>query len=131
MSFLFKKNQIMAFTNTWTNNGLHRKFAGDISGDEILESNFEIHANPKFQKISYVIDDFIDITSLAMDREHLEIMAKTDDIISMTKGALKIALVVADDKGIKLAQTYKKITEDSLFQVEVFLSLDEALNWAK
>ena len=121
----------MASINTWSDNGLHRKFAGNVTGDEILESNFELHENPKFQKISYVINDFIDITSYAIDREHLEIIAKTDSIISMTKGALKTALVVADDESTELAYAYKKITEGSLFQCEVFLSFDEALDWVK
>jgi len=121
----------MAYTNIWKTNGLHRKFTGAITGDEFLESNFELHANPKYHKIDYVIDDFTDITSCTIDRRHLEVIAKTNDIIAMTKGTLKIALAVVGDEAISLAHAYKDITENSRFQCEVFLSLNEALDWVK
>jgi len=121
----------MAYTYIWETRGLHRIFSGDITGDEILESNFELHANPKYNKIDYVIDDFSGIASCAIDHSHLEVIAKTNDIIAMTKGALKIALAVVDDEAIALAHTYKKMTENSRFQCEVFLSINEALDWVK
>lgn len=121
----------MAYTNIWKPNGLHRKFAGEITGDEILESNFELHANPKYHTIDYVIDDFTGITSHAIDRNHLEVIARTNDIIAMTKGPLKIALAVVDDEAIALAHAYKKITKNSRFQCEVFFSLNEAFDWVK
>jgi hypothetical protein len=121
----------MPYINIWEPDGLYRAFTGEISGDEILESNFELHANPKYHNISYIIDDFTGATSCAIDINHLEILAKTNNIISMTKGNLKIALAVVDTEAIELAYAYKNITANSRFQCEIFLNLHDAKEWVK
>ena len=74
----------MPHTNSWESDGLYRHFTGEISGEEILESNFELHVRPEFQKINYIINDFTEVTGHSIEMGHTNIYATTDNIISTT-----------------------------------------------
>lgn len=121
----------MAHTNTWNENGLFRKFTGEISPEEILKSNFDIHVHPKFESINYIINDFTGVTDLVINAEHTKIYASTDDIISDTKGHLKIAIIAKLDAHIALANNYKEEMKNKFFKCEIFQTLKEAQVWAE
>jgi len=119
----------MPYTLTWESKGLYRKFTGDVSGDEILKSNFELHVDPYFQNITYIINDFTGMTGHSIDISHTEVYAKTDDIVSNSKGRLKIALVATQADHIDLANSYCDQMEDKLFECEIFKNIKDARNW--
>lgn len=121
----------MAHTNTWNKNGLFRKFTGEISPEEILQSNFDLHIHPKFESIKYIINDFTEVTELAINKDHTKIYATTDDIISDTKGNLKIAIVAKQDAHIALANNYRVEMKNKLFECEIFQTVKEAQKWAE
>lgn len=121
----------MPHTNTWASTGLIRKFTGDIKTEEILKSNFDTHENPDFETIKYIINDFSDVNEILINTAHTKIYASTDDIISNTKGRLKIAIVVDKDEHIALANNYRKEVKNKLFEGETFKTLNEARNWAE
>jgi len=119
----------MPHTNTWNNNGLYRQFTGNISGDEILESNFELHQNPEFHTIGYIINDFTQITGHSISLTHTTAYAKTDEIISNTKGRLKIAIVINQEALLVLAESYAAMMEGKLFECKIFGALEFAREW--
>jgi len=121
----------MAYTNTWEPEGLYRKFTGKISGEEIFVSNLELQNDANFQKINYIVNDFTEISGHTIAPSHTEIYAKTDDIISLTKGDLKIALVVDQTQisTIALAGKYCEQMKNKPFKCDIFPTLDEAREW--
>lgn len=119
----------MPHTNTWEQGGLYRKFIGKISGEEVLYSNYELHAHPKFQKILYIINDFSDVTAHSIEPPHTHVYALTDEMISATKGDLKIALVVTQDSLIALANSYREEMIGNRFECEIFQTVGDARKW--
>lgn len=119
----------MPHTNTWEPGGLYRKFTGTISGEEILESNFELHIDPNFQTIKYIINDFTEVTGHSIETAHTRAYATSDDIISNTKGKLKIALVVIQPSLLVLANSYREEMRGKLFECEIFQSSEDARKW--
>jgi len=119
----------MPHTNSWESEGLYRQFTGEISGEEILASNFELQAHPEFQKINYIINDFTEVTGHSIDMNHTKIYATTDDIISRSKGNLKIAIVVIQESLIDLALNYRELMKGMLFECEIFQSIEDARDW--
>ena len=124
----------MPFTTNWEPEGVYRKFTGNISGEEILKSNFQLHKNPEFLKIKYVINDFTDVTGHSIQPGHIEVYANTDDIISSSRipystGKLKIALVVHQEPFITMANSYRELMKDKLFECEIFNTVYDAKNW--
>ena len=119
----------MSYTNTWEPEGLYRKFIGEISGDEILESNFELHSNANFQTIKYIINDFTEVTGHTIEETHTKAYATSDDIISNSKGKLKIALFVTHSPLIALANSYRDHMRGKMFECEIFQSIEDAREW--
>ena len=119
----------MSYMNTWEKDGLYRKFSESISGEEILESNFELQIDPRFKDIKYIINDFTDVTDHMIQTEHTQTYASTDEIISHSKGRLKIAIVVTQDSLIALAKNYQEEMRGKLFECEIFKTIDSAREW--
>lgn len=119
----------MAYTNSWETGGLYRKFFGEISGDEILESNFELQANPNFKTIKYIINDFIEVTAYSIESSHTKAYASSDVVIANSKGKLNIALVVDQDGLITLANGYREQMIGQLFECEIFQCVEDARKW--
>ena len=119
----------MPHKNTWEPGGLYRKFTGTISGEEILESNFELHVDPNFQTINYIINDFTEVTSHSIETIHTKVYASTDEIVSNTKGKLKIALVVTQSPLIALANSYREEMIGNKFECDIFQSIEDARKW--
>ena len=118
----------MSHTCTWEDKGLFRKFTDEICPEEILKSNFELHADPKFQKIKYIINDFTKVTKLNIDSEHAKVYASTD-VISSSKGALKIAIVAEQEEHLALANDYRNTMTNRYFKCEIFKTLTDAQKW--
>ena len=121
----------MAHSLTWQSNGLFRNFTDEISPEEILKSNFDIHIHPQFEKIKYIINDFTKVTELVINSGHTKIYASTDDVISDTKGKLKIAIVANQDAHIALANSYREQMKNKFFECEIFQTQEEAQVWAE
>ncbi len=119
----------MPHTNTWETGGLYRKFTGEISGEEILESNFDLHMDSNFQTIKYIINDFTEVTGHSIEVVHTKVYATTDEIISNTKGKLKIAIVVTQDPLIALANSYREEMIGKRFECDIFNTIEDAREW--
>ena len=119
----------MPHTNKWEPGGLYRKFTGTISGEEILDSNFELHADPNFQTINYIINDFTEVTDHSIETVHTKVYASTDEVASNTKGRLKIALVVTQESLIALANHYRNEMTGNRFECDIFQTIEDARKW--
>lgn len=121
----------MSHTLTWNSNNLVRKFTTDVSGEEILKSNFDLQLHPQFATIKYLINDFTEVKNLLVETEHTKIYALTDDIISNTKSHFKIAIVVNQDPHIELAKNYRDSMKNNLFACKIFETIEEAHDWGE
>jgi len=119
----------MPHTNIWESGGLYRKFTGTISGEEVLRANFELHADPNFQAINYIINDFTQVTGHSIEVAHTKVYASTDEIIANTKGTLKIALVINKDSLIALANSYREEMIGNRFDCAIFQVIEDARKW--
>lgn len=119
----------MPYTNIWEPRGLHRMFSGEVSGDEIFESNLELHTDIRFKGIQYIINDFSGVTDHSIDLGHTEVYASTDKIISKTKHALAIALVVPQAHFFDLAKNYCDLMRGQTFECNIFQTVEDARSW--
>ena len=119
----------MPYTNTWEDKGLYRKFSGVVDGEEILHSNLDLHVHPNFAKIIYIINDFSEITGHTVVAAHTGIYAKTDEMVAIEKGQLKIAIVATEPSVLAMARAYQAQLAGSMFTCEIFGSLAAARAW--
>lgn len=119
----------MSHTNTWEPDGIYRKFTDTVSGDEILESNFELQSSPNFLSIHYIINDFTEVTGHSIEVVHTKAYASTDEVISASKLNLKIALIVTQGPLIELAYGYREQMKSNRFECEILETIEAARDW--
>jgi len=119
----------MPHSNTWETDGLYRKFIGEISAYEILESNVELHHDARFIQIKYVINDFSEVTGHSVEVTHTRIYASTDRLMSDYKNELKIALIVPQTELIDIANSYREQMIGERFECQIFKTVEEARAW--
>lgn len=121
----------MAHSCLWETGGVYRAFSATLSPDEVITSNFELHVDPRFGDIEYVINDFTGVDRTEILQEHTTIFARTEDVIAQTKHRLKIALVVRDELQQMLAQAFCDEMKSNPFDCAIFQSLDDARDWTR
>ncbi len=121
----------MPHTILWKKNGVIRKFNGTISGEEILQSNFDLQAHPKFSDLKYIINDFISVTGHTIELGHTKAYAVSDDVISESKLELKIAIVATRKDLLELAKHYESQMTNMYFDCEIFKSKESAHQWVE
>ena len=119
----------MSYKNNWEDNGLHRKFTGKITGQEILESNLSIQVNPRFDQIKYVLNDFLSITEFEITTDDVNIISTIDNVAAISKKSLKIAIVADNTDLLKWINEYLKMMQGSPYATAVFSTSDDALKW--
>jgi len=89
-----------------------------------------LHADPKFKEVSYIINDFSEITGHSLQTTHTKVYALTDELISATREELEIALVVTQDSHIALAENFRKLMSGSRIECEIIQTVEAARKWA-
>jgi len=118
----------MAYTLQWKETGLIREFSGLIDAVEALNANLELHKHKRFDDLNYIINDFTRVTEVTISADQTQAYATSDDMVSLTKGELKIALLVTDELR-PLALAYQQQMIDSSFSCQIFATMADAEVW--
>ena len=119
----------MAHLNTWEEKGLYREFKDNITGKEVLNINFTIQGDPRFDQIKYVINDFTQVTDFDFSDLDIKLLAITDDIAAKSNPMLKIALIITLEPLLEWADLYCEHMKDSPYTCKIFKHLSDAKKW--
>ena len=61
----------MACEIVWEHRGVHKRLSGHVSAREFERSVETVQADPRFDEIRYVINDFSAVTGHGLDEQHL------------------------------------------------------------
>lgn len=121
----------MPYENKWSDYGVYRRFTGAVHTQHILKSNLELHEDPRFPKLFYIINDFSNISEVLIDDQNVSDIATVDALRSNENSGLKVALLIANNDIQKaLAENFCNLMNQSNYVCRTFLSLDEATEWA-
>lgn len=114
----------MPYDLTWERHGVYKKFSGKVTAEEFMESSSIVYNDPRFDRLLYTINDFLDVTETSI--------TKTDTVKicgygigSMFTNPRLIRATVARDRTIVDLLTFFKTP----FPLEVFASLEYARMW--
>ena len=119
----------MAHLNKWEDSGLYREFKDSITGKEVLDLNLDIHGDPRFDNIIYVINDFTKVNDFEFSDMDIKLIAVTDNVATLSNPRLKIALIVTLQPLIKWADSYCEHMKGSLYKTKIFDNLSDAKKW--
>lgn len=119
----------MPYRNNWKNKGLDRVFSESTSGEEILGSNLSIQGDHRFENINYIINDFTNVVSFEISDLDVEILATIDNVSTLSKKRLQIAIVVTNEELIKWTHLYLQKMQGSSYECQIFSNYDDAYKW--
>lgn len=120
----------MPYHNTWKDNGVTRTYHGDITSNEILNSNASVQTDPRFSEIKYIINDFTNINSCEASEDDINAIAAIDYGSSQARNIPdKIAIVTRNETLLNWAHIYFEKMKGSPYIFKICDSMDEALQW--
>lgn len=120
----------MSHQDKWEKDGLYRHFTGKVSGEEILDANLNIQGDVRFLDIKYVINDFTQTTEFDSTKTDVAKIVTFDNVVSISKKQLKIAIVATLDSLLPWVNLYCEKMQNAPYDVKVFDNMNDALQWA-
>lgn len=121
----------MKYMNTWEARGVYRKYTGLLTGSLIREAVEKVEGDERFDKIRYVLNDYLDVTKIDVSDFELNTIAAIDSVASETNKRIKIAQVATSPDIIDLVTSYDKKLQDNTYTTKVFSNVADARKWVE
>ena len=118
----------MGFQLHWENRGVVKRYFGRVSAEELIAPVIATEADPRFDRLRYVINDFLDITSVTFTQIDVDEIAAYDMGAALTNPHIKVAVVVARADVIDLVSRYIKAS-GMAYPTRTFFTMEEARAW--
>ncbi len=119
----------MPYNNFWEKNGVYRKYNNYITGTEILQAIEDVHNDIRFDSISYVINDLLNVSKYDISDKDIKTIAVIDSAAALSNENIKVAIVATQTDFEEMYPLYNELASKSSFAHEIFTSLAEARNW--
>lgn len=119
----------MAYSTHWEPNGIRWVYSGDLTDEDILNSNHALYRDPRFAHIGYQICDFTEVVRFPIASKTVYKIAKTDREMSQRNPNIKVA-VISNDKVMEgLNRMYQLVGENSPWKSQLFTDEQSARAW--
>jgi hypothetical protein len=120
----------MPYQTTWHTNGILWTYSGVLTGDELLNSNFEIFGDERFDDIRYQIVDLRQVQEIKVNEKHMRKIAHLDIAAARSNPRVKVAILTNKPGGKLLSDTYDKYSAGkSPWETKLFSNIEDARNW--
>lgn len=122
----------MPFSHVWSRRGVHTKFTGILSKEELMLHKAEIFMLGTAEMIDYIIIDLLAVTGADMAAEDVRDFARmSSDMFKPYEGVreIKVPIVAAAADLIDLSQKYVESHTGKVLVPRVFCDLIEATAW--
>lgn len=118
----------MSYEIIWETRGVVKRFFGDVTSHDMLQSVVETEGAPQFDDLRFVINDFLGITGVSSSLQDVEEVAAIDSIAAITNSRIKVAVVATSSVIIELAESYIRSPLNQ-YPTKIFQTLAEARQW--
>lgn len=126
-----KGTAAMPYTTEWENQGIHWHYWGEVSGEELIQSNLEIYGDERFDRMKYQIVDLTGVDSFDVTHDDMLKMAAYDRAAARSNPSVKVA-VIAHIATIKsLTTLYDAENQQSPWETRMFDTVEEARFWTE
>lgn len=115
----------------WEHKGVLKRLSGHVSAEEFVRSVEAIQADPRFDDIRYVINDFSQVSSHELDADLLQELAAIQYGAQASNPQVR-AVYAGLKHDPELAQLLQSIligAKRSVYRVAVFETLPQARDW--
>jgi len=87
------------------------------------------YGDPIFDKMHYIIADFLDADQFDITEEQVEEIAALDRAAAMSNPRMKVAIVASEKHIQQLAALYVDSSQGSQWKSKIFDNLEDARQW--
>ena len=116
------------FEHNWNGQELTQKFSGDITSAEIKQSFSQIHADPRFGELQFVILDFLDCTRIDNHEATIAEIAALNAAAALINPSIKLAVITKDLDVLNFVKTYLSCNLNE-YIVRIFDAVYKAKAW--
>lgn len=118
----------MAYSIKWEENGVYIDFHGTLHRNDLIEFNFQIVGNQKFDRLKYQICDFTNVNDINGEIDDTKFVAAINTQSATWNNKLDIVCVTTNDTIIGFIEMYKTLIKDTKWKIQITDTLDSALN---
>jgi hypothetical protein len=120
----------MAFEIVWEPPGVYKRYWGLVTAPEFIESVARLHGDPRFDRLRYVINDFLNIEGHEVSEKTIAGIAAVSIDAQTNNPNIRVALVTTDDAIKQLAWLFASRTLASS-PVQIFATVADAREWVR
>lgn len=123
----------MAYDLKFGDGGFYLTHSGVVTLEEINTANGHIHGDPRFDEHAFQLIDLLGADFSGVQMAQSRIPAATDYAASISRRAVKVAIVAADDAAVEFCRQYIATAKEmgSTWSFEIFAERGEAEDWAR
>lgn len=122
----------MPYLISWKQHGIVWHYSGVLTGNDLLQSNFDIFGDERFDDIRFQIVDLTKVDRIEVTEKLMRKVAHLDMAAARSNPRVKVAVISNSDAATKLNEYYDKYCDDkSPWETRVFSSIEEAESWVK
>jgi hypothetical protein len=119
----------LPYSTRWEPRGVVWKFAGRVTGHELLSANHEIYGDARFDEMRYQIVDLTEVEVFDVTEEDMLVVAANDRAAARSRANVRVAVATADEMVRQLSEMYEGATSPSPWTQRVFDSVSAAREW--
>ena len=113
----------------WGNNYCVFNFRDVVDSSELLNIAGNLVGESAFNSLNYVILNFRNIAELRITEQDIKLITSFDKHSTRWNRYLKLAFITSDDFTKRMAGEYKKLMGQTNWNIRIFTTYDEAINW--
>lgn len=110
--------------------GVHKRFWGHVTGEELIASSLDLHESPAFETLGYSINNFLSVETYRIDDMDVRLVSGFTIDASHANARILIAIVTRDPQVRALVEPFRRRIRAS-YPVGIFPSLEEARDWIR
>ena len=119
----------MPFEIGWTEHEAHKRFSGQVSGEEYVRSVQDVRSDNRFPSLKVVINDFSEATTINIERMAMLYAASLTLAVRAENPGLRVAFVVPHDPvGDNVRQVLAPLVVPQ-YQFGIFETVEDARGW--
>jgi hypothetical protein len=105
-----------------------KRHFGHLTSNDVLAANTEIEADPRFDSLRCVINDFLGCTGVTISTPEVAEVAAIDRSAAITNPNIRIAMVATHPEVVAAANAYANHAL-TIYLTRVFCSMADARAW--
>ncbi|GAB4088223.1 hypothetical protein [Hydrogenophaga soli] len=118
----------MPFEAHWQHRCLYKRFFGTVTGREFLLSVLHTHNDPRYEDLSYSVNDLTDARIAALSPQDMSLVTERTIGVAFSQcnWKLRIAIITGDAQAMAMA---RRFAEETPHETHVFESRAHANEW--